>query len=208
MRRARRTHRPLVPVALVAAFVSLIAGATTLAAATEPAGKRDGDASRAGFLGDFSLGASKEPIRITADMLEFDYKNHVVVYRGGVEVTQGDLTLQSKTLTVHFDERAADRDKLKQIIAEGEVRIVKGTRVATGGRAVFDQAAKTVTLSDDAALHDGENHVAGEQVVVYLDEGRSVVKGGEQRVHAVLVPPGDRANGGEATHGADSERNQ
>jgi lipopolysaccharide export system protein LptA len=193
--------------AAVAAFVlAAAAGATTAVGAAEPLPQPDPNGSRSGFLGDFSLGSSKEPIRITADMLEFDYKRRVVVYRGGVEVVQGDLTLRSTTLTVHFDERAADRDKLKQIIAEGEVRIGKGARVATGGRAVFDQTANTVTLSEDAVLHDGENRVAGAQVVVYLDEGRSVVRGGEQRVHAVLVPRDNEAGGGYGGQGDGGER--
>ncbi|MBI1815562.1 MAG: hypothetical protein HYR72_11330 [Deltaproteobacteria bacterium] len=184
LRRARRLAGAL---AFAVALCPTAGGMASLAAATEPVGAAD--SSRSGFLGDFSLGSSKEPIRITADMLEFDYKNHVLVYRGGVEVTQGDLQLRSKTLTVHFDEHAADRDRLKEIVAEGEVRIGKGSRVATGGRAVFDQTAKTVTLSEDAVLHDGDNRVAGDRVVVYLDQGRSVVEGGDNRVHAVLVPP-------------------
>ncbi|MBI4516520.1 MAG: hypothetical protein HY699_11980 [Deltaproteobacteria bacterium] len=162
----------------------------SVAAATEPAGKSGAaDWARSGLLGDFSLGSSRAPIRISADMLEFDYKRRVVVYRGGVEVTQGDLMLRSTTLTVRFDERAPEREKLKEIVAEGEVRIGKGTRFATGGRAVFDQAARTVVLSQDAVLHDGENRVAGQRVVVFLDEGRSVVEGGDERVHAVLAPP-------------------
>jgi lipopolysaccharide export system protein LptA len=184
LRRARRLAGVL---AFAVALYPTAGGMASLAAATEPAGTAD--VTRSGFLGDFSLGSSQEPIRITADMLEFDYKNHVLVYRGGVEVTQGDLQLRSKTLTVHFDEHAADRDRLKEIVAEGEVRIGKGSRVATGGRAVFDQTAKTVTLSEDAVLHDGDNRVAGDRVVVYLDQGRSVVEGGDSRVHAVLVPP-------------------
>jgi lipopolysaccharide export system protein LptA len=165
---------------------------SSLAAAIDgPSGASSKDWARSGFLGDFTLGSSREPIRVSADVLEFDYKSRVLVYRGGVEVTQGDLALRSKTLTVYFDERAVGRDRLKNIVAEGEVRIGKGARFATGGRAVFDQASQTVTLSEDAVLHDGENRVAGERVVVYLDEGRSVVEGGRERVRAVLIPPSD-----------------
>jgi len=177
----------------VAAALSLPAGGrASVVAADEASRSSPGlpDWSRGGFLGDFSLGSSREPIRISADMLEFDYKNRVLTYRGGVEVTQGDMTLRSNTLTIHFDEHAAGRDKLQEIVAEGEVRIGKGTRFATGGRAVFDQTTKTVTLSQDAVLHDGDNRVAGDRVVVYLEQGRSVVEGGgDSRVHAVLVPP-------------------
>jgi len=69
------------------------------------------------------------------------------------------------------------------------VRISKGERVATGGRAVFDQGAQTITLSKAAVLRDGPNEVSGERVVVYLEEERSVVEGGDTRVRAKLFPP-------------------
>jgi lipopolysaccharide export system protein LptA len=101
------------------------------------------------------------------------------------------MTLQSRTLTVALDDHAETR--LKEVIAEGDVRLSKGTRWATAGRAVFDQARRMVVLSQDAVLHDGPNQVSGERVVVYLDEERSVVEGGSGRVKAVLFPPQDEA---------------
>jgi lipopolysaccharide export system protein LptA len=171
-------------------------GMAATADTAEPAAKDQGAVKPTGLFGNFSLGSSHDPIRISADMLEFDYKNQVLTYRGGVEVTQGDIALRSNTLTVHFNEHAPDRDRLREIVADGDVRIGKGTRFATGGHAVFDQSTKTITLSQDAVLHDGPNHVAGDRVVVYLDEGRSVVEGGDQRVHAVLVPPANGEAGG------------
>ena len=59
---------------------------------------------------------------------------------------------------------------------------------ATGGRAVFDQERRTLVLSENPVLHDGPNQIAGDRVVVYLDENRSVVEGGDKRVKAVLFP--------------------
>jgi lipopolysaccharide export system protein LptA len=72
------------------------------------------------------------------------------------------------------------------------VKIDSGDRHATGGRAVFDDAKRTVTLSEEARLSDGPNEVAGDRVVVYIDEQRSVVQGGPERVRAVLYPPTER----------------
>jgi lipopolysaccharide export system protein LptA len=40
-------------------------------------------------------------------------------------------------------------------------------------------------------LHDGPNQIAGDRVIVYLDEDRSVVEGGDKRVKAVLFPERD-----------------
>ena len=145
------------------------------------------------LLGTFSLTSQKGPVTIQAKQLEFDYRSRVLTYRGTVTVTQADVTLTSDLLRVKLDPRAAD--PVREIVAEGAVRIAKGDRQASGGRAVFDQVARTVTLSDNAVLRDGPNEVAGERVVVYLDEERSVVDGGTERVRAVLFPNGKEGEG-------------
>lgn len=139
------------------------------------------------LLGALSFGTSREPITINSDALEFDYRSRVLTYTGGVVATQGDMKLESKTLTVALDEHTGN--KLKEVVALGDVRLSKGTRWATAGRAVFDQVQRTVVLSDNAVLHEGPNQVSGERVVVYLDQERSVVEGGNGRVKALLFPP-------------------
>ena len=161
-----------------------------------------------------SLGSNKGPVHIDSDSLELDYKGSNVMYRGHVVVTQGDVTLNSDTLSISYDPQAVkqtdkpadkpaagasptpktatpggDADRIKEIIAEGNVKIRQGTKLAEGRRAVFDQAKQTFTLSDGAVLHDGPNQVAGERVIVYLKEERSVVESGSNsRVKAVLYP--------------------
>jgi lipopolysaccharide export system protein LptA len=149
-----------------------------------------------------------QPITVTAQTLEFDYKRNVVVYRGDVHAVQGDVHLHSDELTITLasadagrasttppapDRPAGDatlggRVQLREVIATGRVRIDQGERWATGGRAVFDQERRQLVLSVSPVLHDGPNQISGDRVVVYLDEDRSVVEGGEKRVKAVLYP--------------------
>lgn len=144
-------------------------------------------------LGGFSLGGERGPVRIDADSMEFDYKAMVLTYRGAVTVAQADLRLRSRSLRVTLD--AERTGHAKEVVAEGDVQIDKGERHASGERAVFNDAARTVTLSGRARLRDGLNEVAGERVVVYLDEQRSVVEGGPGRVTAILNPPREQAPG-------------
>lgn len=139
-----------------------------------------------GLLGNLSLTSDRGPVHISADQLEFDYRKSILTYRGSVTVKQADLTLNSDVLRVTLDPKATDQ--LREVVAEGKVQIAKGERRASGGRAVFDQASRTIVLSDGAVLRDGPNEVAGERVVVYLDEERSVIEGGSERVRAVLFP--------------------
>jgi len=168
-------------------------------------GEPTADGSRGGNpldLGEF--GKRKEPIFITSDSLEYDYKMNVVVYHGDVHATQGPVTLRSDTLTITLEktdqEGPSDAPKgdppksnprLRQIIAAGHVRMDDGTRTATGGRAVFEQSERTVVLTENPVLHEGSNEVVGDRVVVYLDENRSIVEGGRKRVKAVLYPSKD-----------------
>lgn len=166
----------------------------------QPAARRSGPTGPGdqldGLLGGFAISGQDGPVHIDADRMEFDYKTRVLTYRGSVVVTQADLTLRSHVLRVTLD--ADHADKPREVVAEGEVQIDKGQRRATGGRAVFDNAARTVTLSEAARLHDGPNEVAGERVVVFLDEQRSVVEGGQERVRAVLYP---KSGGGDLLGG-------
>jgi lipopolysaccharide export system protein LptA len=159
-------------------------------------GAGDVESGPEGLLSRFSFATERGPISVQADQMEFDYRTRVLTYRGSVRVTQNDVTLESDLLRVELD--PAGVEPLEKIVAEGAVRIAKGERQrASGGHAVFDQGARTVTLSDRAVLRDGPNEVAGERVIVYLDEERSVVEGGDERVRAVLFPPAD-ATGEEA----------
>lgn len=188
-----RVPAPLrIAAALLAALVVVSprdVGADPASAATRTPVVEDPGAGPEGLLKRFSFATERGPISVQADQMEFDYRTRVLVYRGAVRVTQNDVVLESDTLRVELDPKGVD--PLEKIIADGAVRIAKGERHrASGGHAVFDQKARTVTLSDHAVLRDGPNEVAGERVIVYLDEERSVVEGGRERVRAVLFPPG------------------
>lgn len=170
------------------------------------------DTKPSGFAG---LGSqhSKDPITITSDTLEYAYRDGIVVYRGDVLAVQGEIKVRSNELRITLAktddgkpsgakaateiESANSASKLKEVVAVGNVRIDQGTRWAVGGKATFDQTARTLVLTEAPVLHDGPNEVAGDRVVVYLDEDRSVVEGGRKRVKAVLFP----GKGGDAAKG-------
>jgi len=196
-----RSRPELLAVALVATLVGVGIAASDKPKPEKPSG---------GALFDLGgMGRSKEPITIVADTLDYDYKNNIVVYRGSVVATQGEVKLSSDVLRITLETKPAPENgartttstvatpadpgatsgqRLKEVIATGNVRIDQGTKWATGGRAVFEQSDRTVVLTENPMLHDGKNEVAGDRVVVYLDEDRSVVEGGRKRVKAVLFP--------------------
>ncbi len=152
--------------------------------------------SAATFADSLSLTSRKDPIHIRSHDLEFFYEEKRIQYRGNVVVTQGDMTLKSDRLTVLYEDpasAAADtttQQRLKRIVAEGRVEITSGGRRATSRKAIFNQQKRTVTLRGNAVLQEGSNQVKGDIVTVFLDENRSIVKGGKGKRQAqmVLIP--------------------
>ena len=165
-------------------------------------------------------GGSKEPITVTADRLEYDYKANIVVYRGSVEAVQGKATVHSDVLIRSRQAHAATSDdrtrrgarlgrprpsggtgKLKEIVADrATCASIRAPAGRPAGAPSSIRSERTVVLSENPMLHDGPNEVAGERVIVYLDEDRSVVEGGRKRVKAVFHP-GQRQ--GRRVHGKD-----
>ena len=53
----------------------------------------------------------------------------------------------------------------------------RAKRVATGERAVFDDKAKTVTLTGNPVMRQGNNQVSGAKVVYFIEQDRAMVEG-------------------------------
>jgi lipopolysaccharide export system protein LptA len=155
------------------------------------AGQNDGGMNAFGGL---SITSRKEPIQITSEKLDFDYKNRHTVFRGDVEVVQGEVHLNSDTLTVDY-EQVGDKQQLRQVTADGHVTIVQGPKKAKGNHAVFDQSKRTVVLTGDAVLEEGTNQVNGDKIVVHPDDSRMEVIGENRRVKVVLFPGGSGTPG-------------
>jgi lipopolysaccharide export system protein LptA len=138
-------------------------------------------------MGAFSFTSKKEPIQITSEKLDFDYKNRRTVFHGDVDVIQGDVHLQSDVLTVDYAQ-VGDKQELKEVTAEGHVTITQGPKKATGNHAVFDQGSRTVVLTGNAVLEEGSNQVNGDRIVVHPDDSRMEVLGENRRVKVILFP--------------------
>ena len=169
---------------------------------------------------DISLSSGKGPINIRSGKLEFFYNDKRIIYRGSVVATRDNGTIKSDLLTVTYEEQPSSngtpaaatanptttgttatsrRQRIKEAIAEGSVEITSATGNATCKKAVFNEIKRTVVLSGDAVLRDGDNVVKGETVTVYLDESRVTVEGNaETRPEMQLTPKQDEKGKKEA----------
>jgi len=132
---------------------------------------------------------SREPVEISADRMDADDVARTVVFVGHAVARQGDVTINGDRLTIHAAAGGGDVDR---IVAEGNVRIVQGKRIATGARAEYFRAEERIVLSGSPRVSDGENSVQGHEIVLFLKDNRSVVKSGQDgRVNAVFTPKGE-----------------
>jgi len=194
---------------------------TGLAAEEKTATNGQGTKSQNPF--DISLSSGKGPINISSGKLEFFYNEKRIVYRGDVVVIRDNGTIKSDVLTVTYEElppnngipispaspasdtstpaapATARRQRIKDAVAEGNVKITSANGNATCKKATYDEIKRTVVLSGDAVLRDSENVVKGETVVIYLDENRVTVEGNAAtRPEMQLTPKQDEKDKKEA----------
>jgi len=167
-------------------FVSVIlflglAGALMVGAATPTQEEGKKKSSSTGF--EFN---KKDPIYITSDWMEVDQNKSTITYKGRVVTVQADMTMRSETLTAYYD---PEMKQMKQIVAEGKVNATQGNRVATGEKAVFDDKEKTVTLTGNPVMRQGNNQVSGIKVIYFTEQDRAIAEGDEKiRVRATIFP--------------------
>jgi lipopolysaccharide export system protein LptA len=156
-----------------------------------PSAALKGSAGQSGPFSALQLSSGHGPIDIKSDTLELDYKNNSVLFSGHVRAVQADALLTSNSLKVLYGK---DFHQVKEMFANGNVRMSQGTRWATGEHAVLNQVGHTVTLTGNPVVHDGPDQVTGTRIIVHLDSGKSEVIG----ARAVLFPKQGqtRDNGG------------
>lgn len=152
-----------------------------------------------------------KPIYIEADRMESDQQQDVVVFSGRVQAKQDDVVIQADEMTVHYsgaqagDAAGKETSKVNMpnnkaeentiprnintILARGHVKIIKGDWRAIGDTMHYFADERKMELIGNAKAWQGNNTITGEHIIMYLDEGRSVVERSGpqgQRVKALI----------------------
>jgi lipopolysaccharide export system protein LptA len=129
---------------------------------------------------------NRGPVEVSSDHLEADDQAQTLVFSGNAVATQDDVTIHGNRLTVKY---TGEKREIERVVAEGSVRIIQGTRVATGDKAILYHIEERIVLTGSPKVSDGDNFVQGQEITIYLNDQRSVVTGGEGgRVNAVFTP--------------------
>src|SRR5215469_15398689 len=163
-----------------------------------------------------------QPVQIEAATLEVRDKEKKAMFSGNVQVVQGDTTMKCQRLVVFYGEEigiaqngnppppkpAGDSKKspqnIRRIEARGGVTVVTKDQNASGDLGVYDLLAKTITLTGNVVVSQGQNVIHGERVVVDTVTGNAKVESSGQgggatpsRVRA-LIQTNQGQNGGGA----------
>ena len=127
-----------------------------------------------------------QPIEITAQKLEVLQLERQSIFTGDVVAVQGEMTLYTDKLIVYLQQAQDQIDRLEAI---GRVKFVQLDRVATADQAVFQQVEEVLTLTGNAVVTQGKNTISGDEITLFLQENRTLIKGSKNnRVKAVIVP--------------------
>jgi len=132
--------------------------------------------------------SSAQPLRITSQQLEADHKNQVITFRGKVIARQGEMTVHADAAQV-FYEKKEEGNEVREIVAEGNVKIYQEDRVATAQKAVFFSGEQKIILTGEPRVWQGKDMVSGDRITVLLEEDKSLVESGpDRRVEVILYP--------------------
>jgi lipopolysaccharide export system protein LptA len=167
-----------------------------------------------------------QPVQIEAASLEVRDKAKTATFSGDVQVVQGDTTMKCQKLVVFYGQEVGIAQKeagqggaptpdtkpalagpkgaqnIRRIEARGGVTVITKDQNASGDLGVYDLIAKTITLTGNVVVSQGQNVIHGERVVVDTVSGNARVESNNQggggtpsRVRA-LIQPNQNQNGG------------
>jgi lipopolysaccharide export system protein LptA len=159
-----------------------------------------------------------QPVQIEAASLEVHDKSKTATFSGDVQVVQGDTTMKCQSLVVFYGHEvglAQNEPKqasttlgtkgaqdIRRIEAHGGVTVVTKDQNASGDLGVYDIQSKTITLTGNVIVSQGQNVIHGESVVVDTVTGNARVESSEGggathgRVKALILPNQKGQNNG------------
>jgi len=121
---------------------------------------------------------------ITADRIEFDNKEGVILFDENVFVDDEQFVMRSDRLLVFME----GTNDVQQVMAVGRVSITNENRSAACDKAVYTKKSGQIVMTGNARLMrqgDQGGEVTGNRITFWLDDERMEVSPGR-----VVLPPG------------------
>ncbi len=127
---------------------------------------------------------SDAPIDITGEQFEAFRDRDYVVWTGDVQVVQGEAILTAPKLTIF----GVESGNLQRINAEGGIRYTNGAEAISSRDAVYSAEDETVIFTGDVVVVQGEQVLTGGRLVYYTQTGQlNFTSAGDDRVRGIFI---------------------
>ena len=128
---------------------------------------------------------SDSPIDITGDRLEV--VDDIATWTGNVRAVQGEAILTAEKLVADLDDSGA----FTRIRAIGSVRYSNGKEAITGKNGVYDADTRTITITEDVVVTQGEQVMTGGELVYWVDSKKLLFTApGGRRIRGIFYAKG------------------
>ncbi len=129
---------------------------------------------------------SDAPIDITGDAAEF--QDSLAIWTGNVRVVQEESILAADRIEADVSEDG----EFSTITATGAVRYTNGKEAITGRRLVFDNEARTITITENVIVTQGKQVMSAGAVTYWIDTGMvKFAPAAGRRIRGIFYPEGD-----------------
>jgi lipopolysaccharide transport protein LptA len=132
----------------------------------------------------FSNKDRQESIEITSDRMRSENGGQKIVFSGNVVIVQAGMAITADIMEVY---NTPDKKQTEEIVAIGNVDIVRGKKRMKGDRAVYLYQLQKIILtgSPKAIAWEGNDTIEGREMIFLIKKDRFVVN---ERVRAKLFP--------------------
>src|SRR5208337_3117356 len=118
----------------------------------------------------------KEPTVVTSQKMTTDQKAKTALFEQNVVTKKGDRTMYADKMLVHYsDEKGGST--IKEIDAQGNVKLLRGDRVVTSKFAVYyAEPEEYIVFTGEPRASEGDNVVTGTKITYFMKDDHSVVE--------------------------------
>ncbi|PCI61636.1 MAG: OstA family protein [Kordiimonadales bacterium] len=121
-----------------------------------------------------------QALDISAERLELQQKQGRAIYKGAVQVIQGDMTLTSDILTVFFESGSeGGNPNISRLDAQGAVKLISKEKSfsGTGNWGIYDVERRLITIGGNVVFTQNNNTLRGSRLEINLETGLAKLDG-------------------------------
>ena len=129
--------------------------------------------------------ANAEQIKIISDKLEIIRSENISIFSGNVYAIEGNLEIWSEKLIVTSNK---DESEVKEINADGDVKIVREELSINGDKARYDPIQNKLFVFGRVEVLQNQSIILCDKIIVDLENSSSIMSSGSnKRVEALII---------------------